>query len=136
MPVGFWNSKKNQRKYVDWLGEEIKCGKFLAFYELQQADFQKNSGWGFLNTAYSGSVPNAISNVYPEFLFQYWQFAKCTVCYHLHICSPVRSIKNEIGRLLGLAAKPRTVPIPSRVHPKLQDARRLVFVFTSMRTKE
>jgi hypothetical protein len=75
MPVQkqFWNSKDNQRKFVDWLVEELQIRTQEDWYHVSIQDVIAKGGAGFVYQVAAKSHIAALKELYPQYLwpFQY-----------------------------------------------------------------
>lgn len=72
---GFWNELPNQRKYCDWLFEQLQIKSFDDFCKVTISQLLSNYGWGVANI-YSNSISKLLINVYPEYKWEVWKFRK------------------------------------------------------------
>lgn len=43
VPINYWRSAENQRKYMDWLGEKLGFNSIEDWYSISQAVYKCNS---------------------------------------------------------------------------------------------
>ena len=48
VPLGFWNSAENRKRYMNWLGEHLGYEEPTDWYQIRRSDFLKNYGGGLL----------------------------------------------------------------------------------------
>jgi len=72
-PLNFWKNKKNQKKYMDWLGKELGYTTMVDWYNITQIIFSKNYGSGLLNQ-YNNSPINTIGSLFPDYNWLEWKF--------------------------------------------------------------
>lgn len=65
---------KNQKKYLDWLGETLGYKSQNDWYELSQDIVDQNYGAGLLHLKYDGSPVTLLSTVYSELEWIPWKF--------------------------------------------------------------
>eukprot|EP01114_Cavostelium_apophysatum_P019814 TRINITY_DN6476_c0_g1_i1.p1 TRINITY_DN6476_c0_g1~~TRINITY_DN6476_c0_g1_i1.p1 ORF type:complete len:606 (-),score=129.46 TRINITY_DN6476_c0_g1_i1:43-1860(-) len=61
----YWNTKKNQRKFLDQLAKKLHVNVWEDWYDVKISDLELNDGGGLLGL-YSNSVMQALRSVYPE----------------------------------------------------------------------
>lgn len=69
----FWNDIKNQKKYIDWLAEELNIKTFEDWYSINRYHILSKGGSRLLNF-YNGSVYKIVQSIYPEFEWKPWLF--------------------------------------------------------------
>ncbi len=74
VPLGFWDSRRNRRKYVAWLGERLGCRRAEDWYAATARDFSRNRG-GPLLRLYGGSPSRAVIDLVPGRNWCEWKFA-------------------------------------------------------------
>jgi len=68
VPPNYWNNKKHQKKYMDWLGKEVLgFTKIDDWYIITQDFFYSNGGDGLLINHYGGSPSLAVMKIYPNY---------------------------------------------------------------------
>jgi hypothetical protein len=72
VPQKYWNSKNNQRKYFDWIADELNIQTQEEFYSVTVAELRDRGGWGLINNYYSQSLFKALESIYPEFIWLPW----------------------------------------------------------------
>ena len=72
VPKGFWNSKENQRKFLDWIGDQMSIKTFSDWYKVSYKNLFKLGGKA-LTDKYS-SIPDMFKTLYPEYDWQPWLF--------------------------------------------------------------
>ncbi|MEO2014760.1 MAG: hypothetical protein ABGZ53_10355 [Fuerstiella sp.] len=74
VPNGFWDTRENRLRYLNWLGN--RCGFYEAadWYALRKHHFQRNFGSGLLRNAYRSSVQHAMVDFLPHFDWKPWLF--------------------------------------------------------------
>ena len=74
-PLNFWKNKKNQKKYMDWLGKELGYTTMVDWYNITRKKFSKNYGSGLLNQ-YNGSPSKVVSSLFPDYNWDKSKFKK------------------------------------------------------------
>jgi len=72
---GFWDNKKNQRNYLDWLGIQLGFTDLNDWYRIFHQDIVDYGGIGIL-TKYDGSPSKMLQSVYPEHNWNIYKFDK------------------------------------------------------------
>ena len=65
VPKNFWSDVNNQRKYTDWLFNELKFKNMEDWYNINQEIIQNNFGASVLNY-YKGSPQKMLEKIYSE----------------------------------------------------------------------
>lgn len=65
VPVGYWNDMNHRRKFMDWVGSELKVKDMRGWYRIKSRDIQQLGGAGLLN-CYEKSLASALISIYPE----------------------------------------------------------------------
>jgi len=73
VPNGYWNNQENRKKYVDWLGNQLRINKMDDWYGVTSFDFKKNGGSALVCGIY-GSPFRLLQEVYPEHQWKVWKF--------------------------------------------------------------
>ena len=73
-PKGFWEDKKNQKKYLLWLGEQLGYKILEDWYKVYGKNFRDNYGGGLVTHNYGGSHINLIKSVFPDYEWFEWKF--------------------------------------------------------------
>jgi len=74
-PKGFWDQRKNRRRYMLWLGNELGLKTREAWYALTTDDFKSNYGNQLLKR-YGGSPVAALRDCFPRHTWHEWKFAR------------------------------------------------------------
>jgi hypothetical protein len=74
-PKGFWNDKRNRRRYMSWLGKRLGVKSIAAWYSVTDQDFRANFGNQFLKL-YHGSPIAALRDHFPRQAWNEWMFAR------------------------------------------------------------
>jgi hypothetical protein len=73
VPIGFWNSFKNQKKFMDWLGKQLGFIALEDWYKLTTEIIEQFRGSGLLQK-YNGSIQKTIESIFPEHSWIVWKF--------------------------------------------------------------
>lgn len=74
VPDGFWEDRRNRRRYLDWLGRQLGFTAWQAWYQVKTADFERHGGHRLLHRF--GYSPIAVLKDYiPHAPWQEWRFA-------------------------------------------------------------
>lgn len=65
VPHGYWDEKKNQRGYLEWLSDQMGYKNWEDWYKIDNTSFVSNYGAGFLKK-YRNSPRVAVTTVYSE----------------------------------------------------------------------
>ena len=74
-PKGFWNERKNRRRYMNWLGKKLGFKSVTDWYSVVELDFRTNHGIQFLKL-YNCSPVTAVKDCFPEHPWNEWMFAR------------------------------------------------------------
>jgi len=66
VPYGFWNTKENQKEFMDWLRMKLGHQAMENLYEISQKEIIDNGGGGLLSK-HKGSRLKIAKSVYPEY---------------------------------------------------------------------
>jgi len=77
-PLGFWQERKNRRRYMLWLGKELGFEKIDDWYSVTGGDFVANYGNQCLKT-YFGSPIAALRDCFPRHTWHEWMFTRVPV---------------------------------------------------------
>ena len=75
-PQSSWDSKENQLKYMNWLGETLGYTTTEDWYEISVYDIFYNYGSGLISNKYNGSPYQLLSSVYPNYKWERSKFRK------------------------------------------------------------
>jgi very-short-patch-repair endonuclease len=70
----FWKDIKNQRKYTEWLFNELKYESMEDWYKTTNMIVSKNYGCGLISSYYNLSIQNMLKSIYPEYKWIPWKF--------------------------------------------------------------
>jgi hypothetical protein len=76
---GFWQSRENQRKYMDWLGNELAYSKMEDWYQIKTDDVYSRNGISLVKQYYKGSVTELVTSVYHDYTWLPWLFKHLAV---------------------------------------------------------
>lgn len=68
----FWGSIEHQKKYLLWLGHELKYKSYEDWYNLSSKILGQRHGWQLLN--YYRDVNEIMNNLMPEYDWKEWKF--------------------------------------------------------------
>lgn len=77
-PKGFWQERKNRRRYITWLGEQLGFQTMEDWYRVTTDDFQAHYGNQLLKL-YGGSPVAVLQDCFPRHAWQEWKFARVPV---------------------------------------------------------
>ena len=72
-PVKFWKDKRNHRRYMQWLGEQLGVRRIEDWYHATTEDFRRHAGGSFL-FCYRSSVSLAVKACMPHHDWKEWLF--------------------------------------------------------------
>lgn len=58
-----WKTSENQRKYIDWLGNELGIANPVDWYNVTEQDFKDNHGITLLGQYYSSNIADCIMTI-------------------------------------------------------------------------
>jgi hypothetical protein len=70
---GFWDNKRSQLSYLEWLADTLNFQELDRWYTIQTSHFMENYGLGFLEY-WEGRAKFAIQCLYPSHNWQPWKF--------------------------------------------------------------
>lgn len=71
VPVGWFNSEKNQRRFFDWLSWDVfEMESMDGWYNVESAHVEQRGGRAILQK-FGGSLTTTLQNVYPGIIFQF-----------------------------------------------------------------
>jgi len=74
-PNAFWQEKKNRKRYVLWLGQELGFKKTSDWYAVTADDFNSNYG-KYCLTLYGGSPVAVLRDCFPRYTWHEWMFIR------------------------------------------------------------
>jgi hypothetical protein len=74
-PKGFWEQRKNRRRYLEWLGEKLGYQSWDDWHAVTTSDFTDNYGNQFLKRC-GGSPVAALRDGFPRRTWHEWKFAR------------------------------------------------------------
>ena len=75
MPIHFWNERRNRRRYMGWLAEQLGIRAPEDWYAITHDDFIANAGSQFLKL-YNGSPVQAVRAYIPSYPWMQWLFSR------------------------------------------------------------
>ena len=77
VPHGHWNSWENRRQLFDSFMIEMGMDELSDWYSIRTSHLRETGSlWGVYTGRYSSRLVNALEDVYPEFDWVAWEFAK------------------------------------------------------------
>jgi hypothetical protein len=73
VPNGFWQTRQNQVRYLEWFCERMHITKTEDWYRIRAADFYNHKGAGFLD-CWEGSVMKLALAQYPDVPWDFSRF--------------------------------------------------------------
>ena len=73
-PSGSWDSKENQLKYMNWLGETLGYTTKEDWYKVTVKDLDDNYGASLLRKYYNSTTSQLVTSLYPEYEWLFWKF--------------------------------------------------------------
>lgn len=67
VPHHYWKEKSSQRKFMDWISEQLGIVKQDDWFSITVDNVRKLGGMSVLNPYYNGSLYLTLKSVYPEF---------------------------------------------------------------------
>lgn len=75
VPVSYWDSIENQRRFLDWMLHDVLGQRQLdAWYIVPYRVVVENGGLGLIANKYGASLVKALRAVYPEHKWLEWKF--------------------------------------------------------------
>jgi hypothetical protein len=76
-PMGWWKDKKNQKKYLEWLGKTVlKVESMQDWYKLTKSIVTKNHGMRLLAGYHNQSCLKLLRSAYPDHEWLEWKFLR------------------------------------------------------------
>jgi len=76
VPNDFWSNIENQKRYTDWLGNQLGYNRQEDWYLITGKQIHDNDGSGLLSY-YAGSPIQFIKKMFPEYEWLEWNFKCC-----------------------------------------------------------
>ncbi len=73
-PMGFWDDRRNHRRYMKWLGGQLGFRRPEDWYSVTTEDVTTRKGGAFL-LCYRSSVSAAVMSHFPNYNWKQWMFA-------------------------------------------------------------
>ena len=70
----FWKDKRNQRRYMQWLAQQLQISIPEGWYRATTDDFERFRGASFLVGFYRDSVSRAVKAYLPDYDWKEWLF--------------------------------------------------------------
>lgn len=74
-PRTFWNNRRNHRRYMKWLGEQLGIRRPSDWYKVSNRDFTRHKGGAFL-LHYNSTISAAVMANIPHHDWKEWLFRK------------------------------------------------------------
>jgi hypothetical protein len=71
-PMGFWQKWENRKKYLNWLGNKLKCKTYEDWYKVTLKDFEINYGETMMSWYYGNSRVKMLNDLMPENDWKEW----------------------------------------------------------------
>jgi hypothetical protein len=71
----FWDDEKNQRKFLEWAGKQLKINEMSDWYKVTTKHISELGGGGLLRTRFRDSISLMLTEVYPDYKWLPWKFA-------------------------------------------------------------
>ncbi len=98
-PRRFWSDRKNHRRYMEWLGEQIGVRELADWYRFTNQDFRRAKGGAFL-LHYDSTISAAVMACFPEHRWLAWKFDRTPKNFWEQRENRVRYLK-WLGKELG-----------------------------------
>ena len=72
-PQNYWESKDNQREFLNWLGNHLQFTNYENWYDISYEKIKENGGINLLRY-YDNSPAKMVMNIYNEHLWLPWKF--------------------------------------------------------------
>lgn len=76
VPDGYWESRTNRVRYMDWLSDVYAFEKAEDWYAISRMHFRNNHGGGLLMSYYRDSPLDAIRDYMPDYDWKPWLFKR------------------------------------------------------------
>ena len=76
VPKNYWQNKKNQKEYMEWLGKELGYTTMDDWYKITCEDIINNYGSTLLSGYYNSSPIKLVIEMYPNYNWFIWKFHK------------------------------------------------------------
>lgn len=100
VPNGYWSTRTNRLKYLQWLGRRLGYRRIDDWYGLTRRKLIDNYGGGLLATYYKHSPLNALRDLRPRYNWKPWLMASTPQAYWRHRENRVAYMK-WLGEQLG-----------------------------------
>lgn len=75
LPTGFWDDRRNCRRYMQWLGKRLGYRRLDDWYRIKGSDFKRNYG-GELIKQYRSSASAMVVDLIPRSAWCEWMFTR------------------------------------------------------------
>ncbi len=72
VPNGYWSTRTNRLKYLNWLGKRLRYRKLEDWYGLTRRSLLENHGGGLLATVYNHSPISVLQDLRPGYDWKPW----------------------------------------------------------------
>jgi hypothetical protein len=97
-----WKDPRYQRKYMDWLADELHVKEQAHWYAVTADEFRSRYGAHLLDAIYKGSIFTTLQSVYPEFEWHHWLTAERENTKHWQSIHVQRSYFEWLAEQLGI----------------------------------
>jgi hypothetical protein len=101
-PHKYWNSLHNQRKYMDWLAEELNIVKESDWRKVTASQLEQHFGSSLLRM-YNGSILNLLLSVYPG--IEWKSVFAAPTPHKQHNLNKQRELLEWVGNRIGVRKK-------------------------------
>jgi hypothetical protein len=74
--VGYWNDMKNQRKFMDWIADQLEFKDMNEWYSISEEKISEMGGKSLIDHHYEGSPSLAIISIYNDIPWNVHEFDK------------------------------------------------------------
>jgi hypothetical protein len=99
-PQKFWQSAQNQKRFLEWLGEDLGISSFEEWYNVGLNAVKKKGAARLLSTT-EKSLPELLMALYPEHNWKIWKFKQVPQGYW-SVAQNRRSTMEKFGAELGI----------------------------------
>jgi len=96
---GFWKDRRNHRRYLEWLGQQLGIKRFEDWYHVTNKDFAAHAGGSFL-LEYRSTISQALMKCFPEHDWKEWLFDQCPSGFWRSVANRRRYMR-WLGQRLG-----------------------------------
>lgn len=73
-PRNYWNNVENQRRFVDWVGNQLGVKEMSDWYKYTLQQFTSFGSSGLIYNHYNSSLYLLLSSIYPNYEWLPWRF--------------------------------------------------------------